>query len=91
MGVVFSLERRYDKAHEHLLRALVIREKALGPKHPLVAVSLAGIGSAFVDQGRYHEARMSLERAVSLCEKKTCEAETHGLGPLVLRGLGGDR
>jgi hypothetical protein len=50
-------------------RALVIREKALGPEHPDTAVSLNNIGRMLQDRGDLTGARPLLERALAITEE----------------------
>ena len=52
----------------------------LGSNHPKVAQSLFNIGMELVGQGLTEQALTPLERAVSICEKKTCEPDFHGNG-----------
>lgn len=60
------------KAEEALARhrlALPLREKALGPAHPLVAASLNNMGNALVELGRLDEAEASYRRAREVYER----------------------
>src|SRR5882724_11841925 len=47
---------RYAEAEPLLKRALAIREKALGPDHPDVAMSLNTLAALYQERGRYAEA-----------------------------------
>jgi tetratricopeptide (TPR) repeat protein len=84
MGLVYWRKGKYDRAHQYLRKALAIWETGLGSEHPLLAWPLSGIGNVFVDKGMPEEALEPLERAVSLCEKKTCQPEPHGRGLFAL-------
>lgn len=60
------------KAEEALARhrlALPLRERALGPAHPLVAASLNNMGNALVELGRLDEAEASYRRARDVYER----------------------
>ena len=50
-------------------RALAIREKALGPEHPLTATSLNNLGRLLRDRGDLAGARPLFERALTIREK----------------------
>jgi tetratricopeptide (TPR) repeat protein len=51
------------------VRALAIREKALGPEHPDVALSLNNLAIVYERQGRYGEAEAAHARALPILEK----------------------
>jgi tetratricopeptide (TPR) repeat protein len=55
---------RSSEAIPLALRALIIREKALGPDHPDVAVSLNNLGELYRAQGRYADAEPLYKRSV---------------------------
>ncbi len=50
-------------------RSLAIREKALGPEHPHVAVSLNNLALLYQAQGRYAEAEPLHRRSLAIREK----------------------
>ena len=50
-------------------RSLAIREKALGPEHPDVAVSLSNLADLYRDQGKYGEAEPLYQRSLAIREK----------------------
>ena len=54
---------KYRAAESLYQRALVIREKALGPVHPTVATSLNNLASLYQDQGNYGAAEPLFKRA----------------------------
>ncbi|MCH7921671.1 MAG: tetratricopeptide repeat protein [Nitrospinae bacterium] len=62
---------RYDEAKAESLykRALAIREKALGPDHPLVAQSLNNLAALYLQKGKYTKAEPLFERALAIREK----------------------
>jgi tetratricopeptide (TPR) repeat protein len=51
------------------LRALAIREKALGPEHRAVAQSLHDLGDLYRIEGRYSDAEPLYVRALAIREK----------------------
>ena len=60
---------RYGEARSLFERSLAIRERALGPDHPDVAVSLSNLAIANDEQGRYAEAQAFLERSLAIRER----------------------
>jgi len=60
---------RYDEAEPLYQRSLAIKEKALGPDHPGVAVTLNNLASLYLSQGRYEKAKTLYERALAILEK----------------------
>ena len=50
-------------------RSLAIREKALGPDHPLVGTSLNNLAGLYQSQGRYAEAEPLHKRCAVILEK----------------------
>jgi tetratricopeptide (TPR) repeat protein len=59
----------YTKAEPLYVRALDIREKALGPNHPLVATSLNNLALLYKAQGAYAKAEPLYTRALAIAEK----------------------
>ena len=57
-----------DEAVSKLQRVLDIREEALGPDHPDVALTLHNLGFIYNAQGRYTEAKPLLQRALIIRE-----------------------
>jgi tetratricopeptide (TPR) repeat protein len=57
---------RSSEAIPLALRALTIREKALGPNHPDVAVSLNNLAELYRAQGRYADAEALHKRALTI-------------------------
>ena len=58
----------HDQAEPKLLRVLSMREKALGPDHPDVALTLHNLGFIYNAQDRYAEAEPLLRRALAIRE-----------------------
>lgn len=69
-----------------LERAAKIREARLGPKHPLVAMSLGNWGLAHVDRGDHVSARPLLERALEI--RRASLGDDHPDTALALSNLG---
>jgi tetratricopeptide (TPR) repeat protein len=68
-GSLDARERRHASARERYQQALALRESALGPDHPEVAVGLRQLGTALRNEGRLDEARQVLERALAAGER----------------------
>jgi tetratricopeptide (TPR) repeat protein len=60
---------RYGDAVPVAKEVLVIREKALGPEHPDVALSLSNLAELYQSQDRYAEAEPLLKRCLAISEK----------------------
>ena len=60
---------KYADAIPLAQRALAIREKALGPNHPDVAMSLKNLASLYRNQGRYADAEPLYKRSLAIREK----------------------
>eukprot|EP00752_Nemacystus_decipiens_P014888 g13255.t2 len=60
---------KYTEALRVQTRALHVQEKALGPKHPSMAVACNLLASCMVDQARYTEADLLFVRAIAIGEK----------------------
>ena len=68
-GLAVKPENRWPTMEELLNRALLISEKAQGPKHLNVGVTLVGLAANYEKQHRFAEALPLLERAREICEK----------------------
>jgi len=62
-------EKDLKGARELYERSLALRQKALGPKNPEVAESLAGLAECDFRAGRLREAEAIFERALALSRK----------------------
>src|SRR5438552_13373728 len=60
---------RYAEAEPLFESAQAIREKALGPDHPDVAISLNNTAICYQVQGRFTDAELAFTRALKICEK----------------------
>ena len=68
-GVLLFSKALYAEAEPLYERALAIREKALGPEHPDVAMSLNNLAALYRNQGAYAKAEPLYERALAIREK----------------------
>jgi tetratricopeptide (TPR) repeat protein len=69
MAMLYRAQGHYAEAEPLLKRAMAISEKALGPDHPGVAISLNNLAGLYRAQGRYGEAAPLYERALAISEK----------------------
>jgi CHAT domain-containing protein/tetratricopeptide (TPR) repeat protein len=69
LAVVYSRQGRYSEAEPLYKHVLAIREKILGPNHPLVAASLDNLATLYGGQGRYTEAEPLFKRALAIFTK----------------------
>ncbi len=60
---------QYIEAEPLFQRALHIREQALGPDHPEVALSLNNLANLYREQGKYAEAEPLYQRALYISEQ----------------------
>jgi tetratricopeptide (TPR) repeat protein len=70
LAYLYYLQGRYGEAEPLYQKALVIREKQLGPNHPNVATSLNNLANLYESQGRYGEAEPLLLRALAISEQQ---------------------
>ena len=68
-GFYLFQRSRYAEAEPLCERAVVIRERALGPEHPDVAWSLLSLAGLYRVQGRYSESKGLFCRALAIWEK----------------------
>jgi tetratricopeptide (TPR) repeat protein/CHAT domain-containing protein len=66
---VYYMQGRYAEAEPLYKRALAFLEKARGPDHPAVAMSLINLALVYRAQGRYAEAEPLYRRALAIFEK----------------------
>ena len=69
IGCVYFLEGRKDSAVKAMKEGLVLKEKALGPDHPDVAVSEGNLGLTLKEMGANQEALAHVDRGIALQEK----------------------
>ncbi|HEX8539132.1 MAG TPA: tetratricopeptide repeat-containing protein kinase family protein, partial [Cystobacter sp.] len=85
-AVTYQRMGRYEEArlkHEH---ALALRQKLLGPEHPLVAASYNNLGVVLAELGQFEEARASYDRALQL--RRKTQGKDHPLVALSYSNLG---
>ena len=70
LGELYRRQGRNEEAERMFLRALQVKETALGRDHPDVATTLTNLGLLYVTERRDHEAAPLLERALAIQEKK---------------------
>src|SRR2546422_7420029 len=68
-ALLYDSQGKYSEAEPLYRRSLAIREKALGPDHPHVAVSLNNLAAPYVTQGKYSEAEPLYRRSLAIYEK----------------------
>src|SRR5262249_55527773 len=69
LALLYTHQGRYADAEPLLRRSQAIREKALGPDHPAVATSFAGLADLYGAQDRYADAEPLYKRALTIREK----------------------
>ncbi|MBK8266505.1 MAG: tetratricopeptide repeat protein [Nannocystis sp.] len=69
LGTVAYSEGKYEQSRGYHERALATEEKALGPDHPDVAMSLNNLGVVAATEGKYEQARAYFERVLAIWEK----------------------
>ena len=69
MASLYTAQKRYAEAEPLHNRSLAIREKALGPNHPLVATSLNDLGLLYSIQGRYADAERLFKPSLAIREQ----------------------
>ena len=67
--MLYDDQGRYADAEPLYKRSLAIREKALGPDHPDVALSLNNLAELYHAQGRYADAEPLYKRSLAIREK----------------------
>jgi tetratricopeptide (TPR) repeat protein len=67
--LLYRDQGKYAEAEPLHVRALAIREKALGPDDPDVADSLNNLGLIYDGQGRSAEAEPLFQRALAILKK----------------------
>ena len=65
----FRAQGSYAEAEPLYRRSLAIKEKAFGPEHPDVALSLNNLALLYDAQGNYAEAELLYRRALTINEK----------------------
>jgi tetratricopeptide (TPR) repeat protein/predicted Ser/Thr protein kinase len=68
-GIILTMMGRYEEARQQYERAIALREKVLGPEHPVVTPSLNNLGNVLQEMGRYEESLRMHERVLAIREK----------------------
>jgi tetratricopeptide (TPR) repeat protein len=68
-GYYLEQSAQYEQAEPLLQRALVIREKMMGPEHPDTGTTLHELASLYQYQGKYEQAEPLYQRALAISEK----------------------
>ena len=68
LGILYHEQGRYAEAEPLYQESLSIYEKALGPEHPDVALSLNNLAELYRQQGRYSEAELLFQLALAIAE-----------------------
>ena len=68
-GAAWAAAGQYADAQSPIEHALALWEKALGPEHPDVALSLNNLAALYRVRGRYAEAEPLFQRALAIREK----------------------
>jgi serine/threonine-protein kinase len=68
-GIILTMAERHEEARQQYAHALALREKVLGPEHPLVTPALNNLGNVLQEMGRYEESLRMHERVLTIREK----------------------
>ncbi|KAF3389702.1 hypothetical protein DPV78_011778 [Talaromyces pinophilus] len=74
VGLIYSLEGRWNEAEELFVQVMETRKKVLGVEHPNTLTSMANLASTYWKQGRWNEAE-ELEVQVMETRKRVLGAE----------------
>jgi tetratricopeptide (TPR) repeat protein len=85
-AITYQRMGRYEEARLRHERALALRQKTLGPEHPLVAASYNNLGTVLAELGQFEEARASYDRALQL--RRKTQGKDHPLVALSYSNLG---
>ncbi|MFC1597365.1 tetratricopeptide repeat protein [Planctomycetota bacterium] len=69
LAIVYRAQAKYAEAESLYRRALAIQEKALGPEHLYVGMTLNNLAGFFYVQGKYAEAEPLYRRTLAIYEK----------------------
>ena len=79
LGELYLRMEQIDQAVSHFRQAITIRERALGKDHPLLVYSLVGLGDALNQKKKHQRIAALMERALSICAKRTCEVGQYAI------------
>src|SRR5262249_46377295 len=66
---LYGAQGNYSQAMQFESRLLAVRERVLGPNHPVVAIILVDLGNMEWRSGKFVEAQSTLKRALAIREK----------------------
>ena len=69
LATFYDTQRKYAEAEPLLQRALAIRQRMLGPEHPMTAVSTHELAVLYDSQEKYLEAESLLKDALAIIER----------------------
>src|SRR5467141_734943 len=69
LGVLYADQGKLDEAEKMYQRALQAKEKALGPDHTSILLTVNNLGLLYADQGKLDEAEKMYQRALQGKEK----------------------
>jgi tetratricopeptide (TPR) repeat protein len=69
LAEILDQQRKFEESEPMYLRALALREKAMGPDHPAVAGVAASLGAHYSARGELDKAEAWLRRALAGYEK----------------------
>ena len=80
LGLVLLGRAEAAEAEPMFRRALAIRRKQFGDRHPSLGTSLANLGASLVEQGKYEEAERTLAEGLAVTN-----ADPAGQGGVIAR------
>ncbi len=83
LGTLLVSRGKYPQGWDAFSRSAALREKVLGPNHPLVAASLNNLAIAAWWMGKYEESALQAERALAIQEKALGPEHPDVLGMLM--------
>jgi tetratricopeptide (TPR) repeat protein len=69
IGGIDGLQGKLESTVAHATKAVALGERAFGPQHPKIAISLITLGSALENMGRTRQATPILQRAYDIRER----------------------
>jgi tetratricopeptide (TPR) repeat protein len=75
IGALHMHRREYSRAILLFKRALLIRERSLGPEHAHVAETLSALAATYIDCGQYSDADELLKRAFAIAQRPGAEQQ----------------
>jgi len=69
LGLLYSIEKRYDKAESIYLQLLAINKKLFGPEDPNIISTLSYLGTSYFAQGKYDQAIAVNKKVLAIYKK----------------------